>query len=122
MRRFIVLLVSFSLLALALGAGTAQARQDQSLPIILSFTVDTPSLTLAEVEAGTTEVTFSWQTLNVGDGYRLELYAYEIGTWALMSDPTSPLPATGEFKLNVRHLLCCKAQRDKASAKKEALQ
>lgn len=101
MKRIIILLI----LVMAFG-GVAKAQSPQALPIIVDFSVDVESLTLAQVEAGSETATLSWTVRNFGEGYQLGLYAYEISTWVpLLDEESDPLAESGEFAVTVRHPL-----------------
>jgi hypothetical protein len=103
MKRTIGLLIV--LLTLAMGV---QAQQEQQLPIIIQFKADRDSVPLDALETGTETVNLSWQTLNMGENYRLELYVYEIATWVLQVDAEGQplvLEATDDIELPMRHPL-----------------
>jgi|GEM_PF-6678153 len=101
MKRWIVL----AILLFSVG-GVTQAQDAQPLPVIVDFSIDVESLTLAEVEAGETDATLSWTIANFEEGYEIVPYAYEIGTWvALITDEDDALEPVAEFELTVRHPL-----------------
>src|SRR5690606_23595866 len=93
-----------ALFVLALPAG-ASANQ-QSIAAILSFTVDVENVTVSELEAGTVDATFSWQTVGMQEGDRLLLYVYEINTWVLLTNPEEvALEPSGSIEIPLRHPL-----------------
>ncbi|MFP4320854.1 MAG: hypothetical protein ACLFTK_00220 [Anaerolineales bacterium] len=76
-------------------------------PTVISFTSDRESILLTEAEAGTEDMTLAWQTANLTENMRIQLYAYEISAWVLLNDDpeADPLPPDGEFEITIQHPL-----------------
>lgn len=103
MRRISILSVCLGIvLWSALSAWTAHAQNGGLPPAIVQFTCDHSSVALADVEAGTALVTFTWQTVGVTGQQHVALYQDQRG-WDRIDDPNHPLPASGTVQIPVEH-------------------
>lgn len=98
-------LIAILLLA-AVGAHAAPALQSASqsgaqLPAILYFSADVNAVDYGAVEAGTSQIALSWQTINADDGYRLELESLYQNGWVSALGAGEVLPMTGTRQTSV---------------------
>jgi len=102
-QRFIL----FSLIMILLVSVSAtNAQLEQQLPLIISFSGDRTSITLAEAEAGNESVTLYWKILNMTDDFQIRLYAYEISTWVDLLEPDDEaLQAEDSYEVTIHHPL-----------------
>ncbi len=100
-------LLFLSLLLVLLGGFSLAGAQDGMPPTVISFTSSLESVTVSAAESGSEPLTLSWQTVNMTEDMRIQLYAYEIGTWVLLNDDpeADPLPPNGEYELTIQHPL-----------------
>lgn len=92
------------LIAAAVGvyaAPVSQAQPRALLPAILTFTGDLNTVAYADVEAGTVQVTLSWQTINTNDRYRIVLEGNYQNGWASLAAPGEALPLSGSRLVTV---------------------
>ncbi len=95
------IMMSIMLLALAGTAFAAPVQQGALLAAIVSFSADTALVNYADVEAGTVQVTFSWQTMNTNGQYRLALEAYQGNQWVSVTPENEALPLNGSRQVTV---------------------
>jgi hypothetical protein len=82
------------------------AQQPATAPTIAYFANDVTTITLADAEAGETEVTLSWLVVGLGEGQRLQLDTYMLNGWeSLLEEDEEPLAAVSERALMVQHPL-----------------
>ncbi len=90
---------------LATIVGTAAAAPDgQSgalLPAIADFSADPGTVSYADVEAGTAQVTLTWHTLNTSAQYMVTLENYYQNYWVSTVDPDTALPLNGSQQVTV---------------------
>ena len=91
--------VLFSVILMAIFAGAVSAAPElQSgalLPAITNFSADTTTVSYADVEAGTAQVTLSWNTINTNGQYLITLEAYSQNYWVSLARPNEALPLNG---------------------------
>ncbi|KAB2904089.1 MAG: hypothetical protein F9K27_10065 [Anaerolineae bacterium] len=83
-------------------------QQDGLPPVIVTFTSELKTVTVAEAEAGTVTTNLSWQTFGVRETDELQLYAYEISTWVRLVDENGEplaLEPNSSVAVPVRHPL-----------------
>src|SRR5664279_1613794 len=106
-----VLLIGIALLILAgaVAAGAVAGKVTAApalqtgapLPAIVNFSADTQALNYGAVEAGTAQVTLSWQTINTTDQTRIALETYYQNYWVSLLDANETLPANGSKAITV---------------------
>ncbi|MAS37031.1 MAG: hypothetical protein CL610_23730 [Anaerolineaceae bacterium] len=101
MRNKIIALVCIWLL----GTLTAVAQTQNAIPVIVTFQADPAAFTVDAAESGDTDVTFSWQVINMPDDARLVLHGRSLGGWVLAIPEDQPLEASGSATLMVQHPL-----------------
>jgi hypothetical protein len=79
---------------------TVRAQNDLP-PAIIHFLCDRTDATLAEVEAGTTPITFTWQTVGITSEHHLALYQGRLDGWERLD--TQVLATTGSFQTMIEH-------------------
>ncbi len=96
------LLIGLLLLTLVGSAAAAPSQQSGALlPAIVDFTADATSLNYADVEAGTTQITFSWHTINTNGQYRVIIDSYAQSSWTNVLGNNETLPLSGSQKIAV---------------------
>lgn len=91
--RFILIL---TLMATLVGAVSAAPDLQGALaPAIVSFSADTTTVSYADVEAGTAQVTLSWSTINGNGQYLIALEAYYQNYWVSLARANEALPLNG---------------------------
>ena len=101
MKRFSTLILFVALVVALIPAAQAQTQG----PAIVRFEMDPAGpFTINEVEAGTVQVTLSWQVLNLGEGQSLALESYRLNSWEALA-PGEELPDTGSRPLTITHPL-----------------
>jgi hypothetical protein len=91
------LLLITLLIATFVGAVSAAPvlQSGALLPAIASFSADTTTISYADVEAGTAQVTLSWMTINANGQYLVTLEAYYQNYWVSLAKPSEALPLNG---------------------------
>lgn len=106
-----VLVFSVGLVQAANTAGPSKSsayQQDGLPPVIVTFTSELETLTVAEAEAGTSTTQLNWQTFGVRETDEVQLFAYEISTWVRLVDENGEpliLESNGSIIVPVRHPL-----------------
>lgn len=65
--------------------------QAQTLPVIVSFTVDTAALDYNAVEHGVATANFSWQVVGLREGDTMQMHALVKGAWVLIGEKFEPI-------------------------------
>jgi hypothetical protein len=96
------LLVAIVILALSGTAIAVYARQAGALlAAIAFFSADASTVNYADVEAGTAQITLSWQTVNTNGQHRLALEAYQQNRWVSIIGANEVLQLTGAKQITV---------------------
>lgn len=95
-------LIGFIILAI-FGTAAAAPNRDSGalLPAIVDFYADTSTLNYPDVEAGNTQVTLTWRTLNTNGQYRLALDTLYQNYWVSLLDDSEVLPLSGSRTITV---------------------
>jgi len=89
-----ILLVATATFAGAVSAAPA-SQSGAFLPAIASFTADTTTVSYADVEAETAQVTLTWTTINTNGQYLITLEQYFQNYWVSLAKPNEALPLNG---------------------------
>ena len=91
--------ILFSVILMALCAGVAAAapalQSGALLPAITNFSADTTTVNYGDVEAGSAQVTLTWNTMNGNGQYLIALDAYSQNYWVSLARPNEALPLNG---------------------------
>jgi hypothetical protein len=99
-RVWLVVVLIGLLLAAASMAGAAPR------PAIITFESSLPTVTLADVEAGSAITTLRWHVSGLTDEYRLALYTYLLDGWTpVFPDASVPLEASSAREVTVQPTL-----------------
>lgn len=91
------------LIIAALALGGFHLVSAASNPAIITFESSLTEVSVNELEAGTVTTTLSWDTVGMGDEYRLTLASYIFDRWEMVfSDTAVPLQANGEVTVTVQ--------------------
>lgn len=97
----IVLLGIFLAVAVGAVAAAPALQAGALLPAIIDFHADLTSVSYADVEAGTAQVTLSWHIVNTDDRYRVNLDTYHQNFWASLLAEGETLPFVGSKQIPV---------------------
>lgn len=101
MKRFAIV---FAMAAMLLLLVPIAAAQTTPTPTIVRFAASIDEISVADAEAGETDVTLEWTAINVAAQQRLELSQYRFDAWEIIEAP-APLALSGEFTTTVQHTL-----------------
>ncbi len=97
-----LLLIGLFMLALVgVVAAAPNSPAGAMLPAIVDFTPDVSSINYSDVEAGTAQVTLSWNTINTSDQNRLSLDMYQQNGWVSLLGGDETLPLSGSKQITV---------------------
>lgn len=101
MRRGVVRVLLLAVMMLGVY-GIAAAQTGPSIPAIVSFTANVPSVSLSQVEAGQATVTLGWHIVNVTQGQSVALDTYVQNGWISLLNAGETLSPVGTREITLR--------------------
>src|SRR5690348_75345 len=92
--RFLLIILLIATVASAVSAAPA-LQSGALLPAIATFSADTTTVKYSDVEAGTAQVTLSWNIINGNGQYLVSLEAYFQNYWVSLAKSNEALPLNG---------------------------